>query len=329
MPVAEPDRAFRPARAGVKPLDRGVHRDEPSTPRIEHAHGRIGIAFGRRPHDGEFPQYFRSAYLARVGPRAQVYLLPAESASLAVASSLLYNLYMNRFFTFLRLLTIGWQVFAFVVSTAPSMLLGLYQYLEGAPWTFVALAAFGAFAAISTPILAFAIWLHLPAAGSFTPRKLGYYKLPIHKLAWNFDNYLGGYGKERGPFLVTSFQPRFNITRGTGIHPKEAYIQSDRTGIREEVLIECGNPYVPADQIEFMPPGKWYHCQKFFGDAGLSKEEFLAKFDGFDFVFSYDEVSFRRHFSRNEIEEIFDAYWRSNNRSSEPKPRAKYKKNGQ
>ena len=144
-----------------------------------------------------------------------------------------------------------------------------------------------------------------PANGIYSARSLRWYRYPIRKVSWNFDNFLGARSGAGSPILVTSFQPSFCINWGEGIRPKAAYMISNRTGNRADVLIECGNPYVGADTIEFMPRGKRYHCRAFFEDEGLTKEKFLQQFDGFDFVFEYDSAVFRRKFSRQEIEDYF------------------------
>jgi hypothetical protein len=232
---------------------------------------------------------------------------------------------MWRLLQIARLVALAWKLPA-AVGAITGMVVAAWQYVEGAHWLVASLAGIGATTIAFGVILVGLLWLQAPAGpGIFTSRKLQYYAFPIWKLSWNFDNFLGGRSGAGSPVVVTSFQPRFKVNRGKGIRPKSTYIQSDRTGQRAEVLIECGNPYVQASEIEFMPPGKWYHCRVFFGDEGLTKEQFFAKFDGFEFVFEYDETDFRRYFPRHEIEAFFDEFWRYSNQPSEPKPRLRQK----
>lgn len=199
-----------------------------------------------------------------------------------------------------------------------------YYYIQGAPWPVLALMAVGLASVLFIPLIGLSLILNSPPSpGVFSPRKLRFYRLPIWKVSWDFDNYLGGRCGDGSPVLITSFQTRFKINWGKGITPKRSFICSNRTGEQKSVLVECENPYVLAEKIEFIPKGKWYHGQVFFGDDGLTKEQFLKQFDGLEFVFEYDDRQFRRSFPREEIAMLFDRFWEYSNRSAEPKPRMK------
>jgi hypothetical protein len=215
--------------------------------------------------------------------------------------------------------TLPWKLPALLAGAA-ALIRGSWEYLHQAPALTVALGSLGLFAVVFLVTLLPLAYLATPEAGTFTPRYFRFYRWPLARLSWRFDNFLGG---RAPPVLITSFQPAFRINRGQGIRPRKAYIWSPRTGERADVLIECGNPYVAADAIEFMPRGKWYQCQVHFGDVGLTKAEFLARFDGFDFVFQYDDTEFKRTFSRSEIELLFDSFERYATAPSEVRPTLK------
>jgi hypothetical protein len=155
--------------------------------------------------------------------------------------------------------TLPWKLPAIIAGLA-AITLGAWEYLHQAPAPVAALAGLGLFTIVFAVIIVPTAYLFQPATGTFTPRYLRFYLLPLGHLSWRFDNFLGG---SAPPVRVTCFQPAFRINRGKGIKPRRAEIWSPRTGERTDVLIECGNPYVKADAIEFMPRGKWYHCQVF------------------------------------------------------------------
>jgi hypothetical protein len=204
-----------------------------------------------------------------------------------------------------------------------------WEFFKSAPLSFeitVVIALMVLFCAVAISII---VYLSLPpSAGVFSPRYLRIYSWPIWNLSWRFDNFLGGRSGDGSPVEATGFQAQFRINRGQGIHPKHAFIECKATGQKMDVLIECGNPYMRAEEIIFVPRGKSYSCNAEFrsersGEQGVLKEEFLKKWSGFDFVFEYDDYVFRRHFSRQEIEDIFDRFWRYSNMRPEPRPLAR------
>jgi hypothetical protein len=161
-----------------------------------------------------------------------------------------------------------------------------------------------------------------PARGEFQNRSLKWHRYPFKRVSFNFDNFLGGTCGNGAPVRVICFQAQLRVNRGEGLKPLEAYLESTRTGQRFPVRIECGNPYLDADQIAFLPSGRWYRCQSFFGDPGMTKEVFLSKLDGFDFLVTWVGGSFKRHFSRKEVVQYIDRFWEHSNPWKPREPRA-------
>ena len=148
-----------------------------------------------------------------------------------------------------------------------------------------------------------------------------WYRLPIRKVSWNFDQFLGGGSGQGQPVLIYAFQPQFKVNWGEGISPKKAFIECKATGVQQNVLLSLQDAYVNAEAVDFIPKGCWFQCQAHFG--GITKEAFLQNWQGFRFVFEYDDKTFSRDFSRRELEEWIDRFWRYSNRQSQPKGRLK------
>ncbi|HWA42292.1 MAG TPA: hypothetical protein VHA10_03715 [Hypericibacter adhaerens] len=228
---------------------------------------------------------------------------------------------LRRFFTIINQLRAAYSFWVIVAPFLISAAAAAWLYLQQAPWLIIILSALGALFVVLLIAVVFAIYIYgSPEKGIYSPRLLRQYSWPSRKIAWSFDNYLGGSGGGGKPIRVSGFQGRFKITWGEGISPKAAYLECKRTATRQDVLIECGNPYVRANEIGFMPKGKWYHAMAFLGHPGLTKEEFLRRWDGFEFVFEFDSSVFRRKFPRFEIEQYFDRYWACANPPPEPTP---------
>jgi hypothetical protein len=212
----------------------------------------------------------------------------------------------------------GWSVVALAVATS-------IGYMQTAPWPIVALVSFLILFLFLSWVACVVVYSRLPPnAGIYSPRILRWHRhrLPFRSVCWHFDNYLSG----PPPDLISQFSPSFEINYGDGIVVKEAYIECKRTGAKADVLIERGNPYMKVDNT-FYPKGKRYHCQAFFWGAdnngkkreGLSPDEFLSKYDGFRFVFAYDDTAFNRDFSREELVSLIE--WRRRISYTRPEPR--------
>ena len=204
-----------------------------------------------------------------------------------------------------------------------------WNFLLSAPFIFQLLIALCLFIILLALVVGVAIYAYLPVGpGIFSPRHLRRYRIPIGKLSWDFDNCIAGRSGDGRPVEATGFQAQFKINRGRGISPKRAFIKCDVTGRSVDVLIECGNPYLRAEEIDFIPRRKWYRCHAAFvsektKEQGVLKEEFLKNWDGFKFVFEYDDTTFVRFFPRREIENFFDGFWRFCNPPPELQPTSK------
>lgn len=208
-----------------------------------------------------------------------------------------------------------------------------WEYLVAAP--FIVQTVCGLALIITLSFLLLCVWNWLSsetAPGIYTHRYLQFYRMPLRAISWNFDNYLGGVCGGGDQVEVANFQPRFWVNRKNGIHPKRAFIRSRATGETRDVLIECGNPYKKAEEIAFIPPGKWYHCQTTFDGRAAgrpSASEFLKGWGGFDFIFECEEIVFQRHFSWAEIEEVLYRFWRYSNPPPAPAPTAQASRTAQ
>jgi hypothetical protein len=228
---------------------------------------------------------------------------------------------LRRAISLIRLIRGAHILLTLPISGVFAVIVAAWVYLQNAPLAIVVVVLAGMFAIFCVVLFALIAFLYSPPAkGIFSPRNLRWHKLPIHKVVWSFDNYLGVQSKGGSSVRVTSFQCQYRITRGDGIRPKNAFIECKRTAERLSVLIECGNPYLEAKECEFIPRGKWYQARAQFDDLGLTKEEFLRQWDGFTFVFEYDNTIFSRTFPRWEIEDYFDRFWLYCNKPSEPIP---------
>jgi hypothetical protein len=202
-------------------------------------------------------------------------------------------------------------------------LVAAWEHWKAAPAIVQATCLFAVIIIVVAMCLVAWVWLRsAPSPGIYTPRHLQRFQLPVRMVSWNFDNYLGGVSGDGSPVEITGFQLRFRINRGPGIHPKKAFIQSRSSGETQDVLIECGDSYKRAEEIAFIPQGKWYPCMSAFesnkGARRVLKEEFLKRWGGFDFVFVCDEFVFKRHFPWDDLEDYIDRFWQYSNRPPLP-----------
>ena len=214
---------------------------------------------------------------------------------------------------------VAWLIIALVTSTGIGVaILSSWQYLKTAPWPVLTLVCFGIVAAILSVAVLVVVLLYAPIGlGIYGSKYLLWYKNPIRKISWNFDQILGAGSGTGSPVVIHTFQAQFRVNRGEGITPKKAFLECKRTGVCQNVLLRPLDSYVKAEDVAFIPSGRWFQCQSPFGS--INKESFLQKYDGFTFVFEYDHQIFRRCFSRRELEEWIDRFWRYSNPRPEPK----------
>jgi len=218
---------------------------------------------------------------------------------------------------------LAWLIISILTTTSLGIsFFSTWDYLRTAPWPILFLSLFGLLVAFSIVILFGLIFVSSPIQdGTFGSKYLLWYKLPIRKVSWKFDQFLGGGSGQGQPVLIYSFQPQFKVNWGKGISPKATYIECETTGARQDVLLSPIDQYVKADAVEYIPRGGWFNCQVYFG--GITKEAFLQTWDGFKFVFEYNNKSFSREFSRRELEEWIERFWLYSNRRAQPKGRIK------
>jgi len=154
-----------------------------------------------------------------------------------------------------------------------------WQYFIEAPWPFQAAVVLSLLALLIIALVLVRVLMDAPT-GALAPIHLKRFKWPIRKISWDFEGYLGWASGTGQPVIIYAFQSRMRVNWGEGIKPIAAFIECRRTGEKRDLMIECGNPYVKADQIEFIPSGHWYHCQAWFSPRvtdttdPLSREEF-------------------------------------------------------
>lgn len=219
---------------------------------------------------------------------------------------------------------LAWLIVSAITATGLSVsLISSWAYLQDAPWP----VTFFSFAGVALSLIFFGVmgWIFLStpiASGVYGSKYLLWYKFPLRKISWDFSQFLTGTSGQGSPVSIHAFQPKLKVNWGKGISPKSALITCNSTGARQNVLLSPRDAYVNAEAVAFIPKGGWLHCQALFG--GTTKDILLLNWDGFEFVFEYDDKkSFRRKFSRREIEEVIDRFWRYSNPPPEPKGKLK------
>jgi len=196
-------------------------------------------------------------------------------------------------------------IFSVYVLAATGAIYASWDYLKAAPWPLQALAALFVGWIVLWLIILVSQYLATPRVRGAAPRSVLWYKLPIRRVSWDLEGYLG-YGRlQERPLAVFVFNAHYKINWGEGIVPKKAYIECKRTGAYFDALTDPGNNYVKAEDAKFISRGRWHSCQVSFGE--MPPEEFLKKLGGFWFVFVYDnDERFSRFFSEGELEAYLD-----------------------
>ncbi len=126
--------------------------------------------------------------------------------------------------------------------------------------------------------------------GVFTSRYWHWFKAPIRRVSFDVDNYLGLSGaSDRLDATVHCFQGKLRIN-WRAVRPTEAFLTSNLTGRRVQLLIDTGSAVgpqhsVPASSIDRIPTGRWFNCTAQFG--GLIDQKFLEEFGSFRLSFVY------------------------------------------
>lgn len=193
-----------------------------------------------------------------------------------------------------------------------------WDYLKGAPWPLFALLGLGGLSILTLIVITVSAWLRSAAIPEFQPRYLAWYKLPFRRVSWDFANFLGAVGNAGCPVLIYSFQARLRVNWADAM-PKNAYIQSRNTAERIPITIDPAsanhlNSNVAVGSLSRIPRGRWFRVSAIFSEGaaaedGLTKEQLLARFDGFSLIFEYENGSSGRDFTRNEIIIAIDTFW--------------------
>lgn len=193
-----------------------------------------------------------------------------------------------------------------------------WEYIQKAPLPIIGIFILFFLLLIFIAIFLLYSILQTPAGdGIFSSKYLIWYKLPIRKVSWDFGNFLGVSCVHGNPISVNVFQVQFKVNWTDGISPIKAFLECKNTALKQDVFVSALDEYVQVEKIEFLPTGKWFQCQSQFGD--ISKEQFLQKYDGFRFVFEYDETVFSKTFSREELEVYLNRFSKYTNPRPEPK----------
>ncbi len=160
------------------------------------------------------------------------------------------------------------------------------------------------------------VFLSLPAkSGIHTPRYLIWYRLPLRRISFNFDNYLGLKAEAGVLQGVGGFQAEVRFNRGRNISVTNAFIGSVNTGEQIPIQFRTSSGYLTADKIEYIPAHEQCRIQsKFDSDCGYYPiEAFLQDFSGFELVLEWDGRRFSRTFARSEIEGVIESFRRYSN----------------
>ena len=168
-------------------------------------------------------------------------------------------------------------------------------------------------------VVAIYIYLGLPrGSGIHTPRYLRWYENPARLVSFKFDNYLGLSAKAGKDLGIGRFQAQMRVNRDAAVEPMEAFIESNNMGTRSSVKFRTPMGYKEAAEVERIPKGQYYWISCDF--EGLKEkgttipvEDFLQAYSGFDLVLRWRDRSFRRRFSRSDIEMVIDSFRKHSN----------------
>lgn len=170
-------------------------------------------------------------------------------------------------------------------------------------------------------LLGVVVFLSFPAKGGIhTPRYLIWYRLPLRRIWFNFDGYLGLAAKSGVLQGVGGFQARVRFNRGRHISVTNAFIRSLNTGKQIPIQFRTSSGYLTADQIKYIPSHEqyWIRSQFASNDDYYPIEDFLREFSGFELVLEWDGRKFCRIFSRSEIESVIESFRRYSNPQPPP-----------
>ena len=156
-----------------------------------------------------------------------------------------------------------------------------------------------------------------PGPGIYNPRYLKWYVLPTRRVSWDFGNYLGMSAKQGENLTISSMQFDLRSNFGGDIVPTDGVVVSLNTGQKVSIELKGPQGFVPVASIETIPAKTKIHGQVLFSDGPLTDSEFLRRFSGFDFRFSYNGQTFERRFTRSELESVIDGFRRYSNPSPE------------
>lgn len=177
----------------------------------------------------------------------------------------------------------------------------------GGPWILGPLA-------VAAVIIIVLLYLGTPGQrGVHTPGYLKWYALPIRRISWEFDNYLGMSAHQGGDITMGVMQFVLRVNYGSDLVPIKGCIVSLNTG--QEIAIELKGPegYLPISSIGTIPAKTKIYGHAVFARNPLPDSEFLRQFSGFDFRFECESARFERRFSRLELEFVIDNFRRYSN----------------
>ncbi len=169
-------------------------------------------------------------------------------------------------------------------------------------------AIFGAIVFVSLPI----------GNGKHTPRYLIWYKNPLRRMSFDFDNYLGMNAREGKNLRLGRFQARIRVNRGKDLEPIDAFIQSLNSGKKSKIRFRALKGYKEASDVELIPKGRDFIIAADFDDLKkpgetIPIEDFLKEFSGFKLIIRWDNKIFSRTFPRSEIEAVIESFRRYSN----------------
>jgi hypothetical protein len=155
-----------------------------------------------------------------------------------------------------------WQIFqaaSFAAKTVLVLATGGFAGVTAlfAEWA-LALLVIGSFPLVVV-VFGIIVFISAPVGnGIHTPRYLLWYKNPLRRVSFDFNNYLGLSAREGKDLSLGTFQAQIKINWGKDLRPNAVFIRSKNSGEKALVRFRVPEGYKEASDIEFIPRGRNY-----------------------------------------------------------------------
>ena len=215
-----------------------------------------------------------------------------------------------------------WRVYQTATTTAKMLVwlaMGGFATMTAiiAEWT-AALLIIGSFVLV-VAIFGAIVFVSLPIGnGIHTPRYLIWYKNPLRRVSFDFDNYFGMNAHEGKNLQLGRFQARIRVNRGKDLEPIDAFIRSINSGKKAQIRFRALEGYEEVSDVALIPKGRYFIVAADFDDLKepgqtIPIEDFLREFSGFELIIRWDKKKFFRAFPRSEIDAVIESFRRYSN----------------